>query len=210
MAIHARAACGDANQRHVRVDRPSHRLGVPVPVARPPVPTQEVTSQETKTPPARPLRGHLLCAGTALPVAGSARAPSSARLSSSSSKVRGDSKDLSAGAMAEGAQAALQRIVVSGAAHPAAPRTVPLVMPRPRPPTARHPQPATHSPALLTCPASSGALSPVPPCLGPRGHHPTLTAVHGTANKQRGRLGKTDGDPNARACAQADPTRGPP
>lgn len=117
-------------------------------------PPKEVTAQGTKTPPARPLRGHLLCAGTALPAADSARAPSSARLSSSSnSKVGGDSKDLGAGAMAEeGARAALQRAAVSGSAHPAALQTDPLVtLPAPPTPT-RDPQPSpTHVSRELRC-----------------------------------------------------------
>lgn len=157
VAVHTRTACGDRDQHHVRVGHtkpqpgPSRApSGVPVPVTSPPVPTHEVTAQETKTPPARPLLGHLLCAGTALPAAGSARAPSSAKLSSnssSSSKVGGDSKDLDAGAMAEGARGrpAVSR-AVSDAAHQAGPEPVPWRRRRPRPPPARDPQPnPTHA-----------------------------------------------------------------
>lgn len=146
------------------MDRPSPCRGIPVPVARPPVPTQEVTAQETKTPPARPLRGHLLCAGTALPAAGSARAPRSARLSSSSSsKVGSDSKDLGAGAMAEGARAALQRVAVSGAAPLAKP---PNLSTGDAPATPTHSPPPTAQP-YSRVPRAQVRLAQSHPGLGP-------------------------------------------
>lgn len=144
-------------------------------------------------------------------MADSARAPSSARLSSnsSSSKVGGDSKNLGAGAMAEegarGRPAASS--TVSDAAHQAAPDPVHGRRHRPRPPPARDPQPTP-----LTRPANSGTLSPVPPFPRPRGPPPRSYRGSRNRDQQRGRLRKEDGGRTAtrtRACAQADPTRVP-
>lgn len=73
-----------------------------------------------------------------------------------------------------------------------------------------HPRLATHSPAPLTRPANSGALGLVPAFPGPRGPHPTLTAVHGTRDQRRGRLGKTHRDPRARAHASRPTPPGSP
>lgn len=249
VAVHARAACGGAAQRgggyRVGAPAPSHRAAPD----RPPPPTSHLRGSRARGPlgnkgeagpPARPRRagvqgppGHLLCAGTALPAAGSARAwaPSSATVSSSSSRRDGlGGLRSGGGAIAERREpAALRR--AGGSAAPAPP---PSRRPPPRPPGpapfSPRPHRATTHPARVrppitpplfprTPPPPPGPNEARPPPSKPRTAHPAPPAPrphrrphHGSGTPRQPRAGDSDrraASGTDCACAPTCPTPPP-